>query len=78
MAFDLSSVELPALVEHVQSDLDKVRLRLTEPGPLTPGDRALAYEHVQVVASALGNLNRVLRRTNSAATIQQGSDHVHG
>ena len=79
MAADLSDLELPALVEHMQTTLATVRLRLTDAAPLTPGERVLAAGHVKVVASALGNLKRVVRRADAdAAGGQKGADHVHG
>ena len=72
-----ATMELPALVEDMQATLGQIRLRLTDAGPLTPGERALAADHVKVVASALGNLKRVVRRADADATDgQEGVDHV--
>ena len=62
MATDLSSLKLPALIEQMQSDLAVVRLRVLDSGPLSPGVRADAAEHVQVLVATLGNLKRTLRR----------------
>jgi ribosome-binding protein aMBF1 (putative translation factor) len=39
MATDLSDLELPALVEHMQDALAHVRQRLTQPGTLAPAVR---------------------------------------
>lgn len=50
------------LVEPMQAELAELRLALAAPGPLSIGGRALAVQHVQAVASALGNLRQTLRR----------------
>jgi hypothetical protein len=67
MGPDLSSLELPAIVEHIQTALANVRR------PLTPGnDRVRAAAHVQVPASSLGNFKRVVFDRIAAARANQG------
>jgi len=71
-------MELPALVEELQGTLGQIRQRLTETSSLLPGDRVLASDHVQVMASALSNLKRVMRRADTAAAGgPEGADDVH-
>ncbi len=68
MAPGLSSLELPALVEHMQTALRHVRLRLTDPGPLAPGDRVCAADHIKQLAATLGNLRQLIVRSETSHT----------
>ena len=52
-----------SLVESVQAELAELRLALIEPGPLSMGGHAIAVQHVQTVAAALGNLKRTLHHS---------------
>ncbi len=76
MGPDPSSLELPALVEQAQSRLAVMRLRISEPGPMSPGDRTAAAEQLGVLVATLSNLRRVLHR-GQRDTIDPGGDHAH-
>lgn len=71
---DLSSLEFPALVEHMQSDLALMRHRIAQAGPLSPADRVAAAQHIKILAAALGNLHRVIGPIASDGTVQ-GESH---
>ena len=58
-----------SLVESMQAELAELRLALIEPGLLSRGGQALAVQHVQAVAAALGNLKRTLRRSPTEEVI---------
>jgi hypothetical protein len=63
MGPDLSALELPAAVEHMQDALANVRHRLTQLGTLAPGERVRAAEHVQIITATLDNLHREASRS---------------
>ena len=67
---ELSSLALPSLVEHMQSDLALIRQRITEAGPLSVADRVAAAQHIRILAATLGNLHQVIGPTPSGNTVE--------
>jgi len=72
---DLSSLELPAVVEHLQTALRTLEIRVLSHAGLSPIDRATALQHTMAIATGLGNLRRTLCRAQ-LSTLDPGG--VHG
>jgi len=69
MDSDLSTLELPRLVEHMQGDVALMRQRIIQAGPLSPADRVAAAQYIKTLAATLGNLHRILGHGTSERTI---------
>jgi len=64
---DLSALELPAVVEHLQTALRTLEIRVLSHAGLSPIDRATAIQHTMAIAAGLGNLLRALCHALSSA-----------
>jgi len=72
---DLSSLELPAVVEHLQAALRTLEVRVLKHCGMSPIDCATAIQLTMVLAAGLGNLHRTLSRAQPSA---HDSGDAHG
>jgi hypothetical protein len=63
MTTDLSSLELPALIEHMRREIAVMRLQVIERTKAASPNDSVAFLHeLTILTASLGNLRRILRR----------------